>query len=266
MSIIRFNPFTGQTIVDNVFCPTGEGGGKDPTCGKGSGLSRSDFGKMTVAALKKKATKVKGVQVQVGVDRVWSEEERKYIEKPLFTETADMYELDVDGVPVRFTNKTAAAALETLKASKDVHPNLWKQNSSVNFVTDQDPLKVLFPSMFGDTDIQARVGPNKDMAVWEGRPLTASILAHESGHSLQQSMSAKDLDVFKGEQKVGDRGSISNGVTAFGKTSRVEDFSEFAAAYNDVIHLGKAEYNGATVATLKKRPKGLAVMKKVLGD
>jgi hypothetical protein len=30
------NPFTGEVV--NAFCPTGEGGGKDPTCSPGGGV------------------------------------------------------------------------------------------------------------------------------------------------------------------------------------------------------------------------------------
>lgn len=37
------NPFTGQAMVDNAFCPTGQGGGVDPTCGPSG--SRSTAGK-----------------------------------------------------------------------------------------------------------------------------------------------------------------------------------------------------------------------------
>lgn len=33
------NPFTGQELVGNSFCPTGAGGGIDPTCGKSGGSS-----------------------------------------------------------------------------------------------------------------------------------------------------------------------------------------------------------------------------------
>lgn len=41
MKYYQYNPFTGEVIlVDNVFCPTGQGGGIDPTCSpdKGGGF------------------------------------------------------------------------------------------------------------------------------------------------------------------------------------------------------------------------------------
>lgn len=261
--------------VSNVFCATGVGGGRDPTCqlgaegssgGSTKSSERSAFAKMTLKELKKAAKKVSGVEVHVATDRIWNESAGRYDEKPLTTKKQNMLELEVDGVKVRFTDKTAKAALETLKESDNIHPALWKQNKSINFVGEEDPLLVAFPRMRGAVDVAARAGPAGDVAVWEGKSISSPVLAHESAHNLERKADPKVLEEFRKGQKVDAKRTVSNGVTEFGKTSRVEDFAEFVTAYSEIFHMGKDHYNGATRKHLEKRAASLQAVKKMLGD
>ena len=45
------NPLTQQAIVDNAFCPTGKGGGIDPSCGRRGGGSDSGANKIHTIAV-----------------------------------------------------------------------------------------------------------------------------------------------------------------------------------------------------------------------
>lgn len=268
--VIRYNPLTGEALVDvveNVFCPTGDGGGRDPSCGRGEGgsarssiskLSRTDFSKLSPAELKKAATPVGKIKTDA------------------MGKAESMLAVEVDGVEVLFNSKTAKSAQETLASSSEVHKGLWKQNKQIVFASQKDPTTAaLGRQLGGDVDILARAGTGDgSITVWAGKSITPAVLAHESAHNLAvnkwKSMNPDTLDKknnFAADRKVtlqGMRQRIPNGVTELGKSSPAEDFAEFVAAYNEIHVRGKKEYNGATEKTLSKRPKGLAVVKKLL--
>lgn len=250
------NPFTGEVL--NAFCPTGKGGGRDPHCSPGESTGHSAMSLKEFKAASKSVGSVKTAHMG---------------------KAEKMKEVTINGVKIQYSAKAAAAAHQTLVNSKDVHPSLWKQNKSITFASQKDPTSQAVAEETGveDPDILARAGAGDgNITVWAGKPLSASVLAHESAHNLAHNIwGSTSPDVydkrnnFTADRKFtmqGMRQRITNGVTDLGKTSPTEDFAEYVAAYNEIYVAGKSEYQGATAATLSKRPKSLATVKKLLGD
>lgn len=259
---------TWQEVADSIsnsFCPTGEGGGVDPHCSP----SKTASPKKTLKSLKRDNI--------VGVDSLKSAASIGHVKMHGMTNPEKMMAVKVDGIEVVFNEKTVAAAHETLINSKAVHPTLWKQNKSIVFSSQEDSKAAAIAKQNGLTKFEsAASGGDGHIVVYGGRSMTTETLAHESAHNLALNTWGKGKpDVFDkkynftADRKVKMQGMqqrVSNAVTEYGQWSPEEDFAEFVTAYNEIMVRGKTDYRGATEKSLKKRPKGLGAIKKLLGD
>jgi hypothetical protein len=166
------------------------------------------------------------------------------------TKAEHMRVVRVDGVDVAWETGLESATITSMRDARTVHPRLWEQNKFIVLTHQENKNDVYWTAKFGKPMVSSASGGDGGIAVYNGRSMDRSTLAHESAHNLEYNLfsitgahevsysnknwNLKDRVIDKAAKWSGKEDRVSNAVTDYGKNSRAEDFAEFVTVYDKI--------------------------------
>ena len=194
-------------------------------------------------------------------------------------ESADMKTVKVEGVHVFYEEGLESQVSYAIRESGGVHPELWKQSNEIVFTRQKNENDKYWEEKYGIPGFEAHAtGGDGSIVAYGGSGITGDTIAHECAHNLAYNIfktTSPSSDIlpgvsFQDRKMVEGSIKVANAVTNYGKVSIAEDFAEFAAAYNSVVHNGKKFYHQPPYPTLgdlkQDRPDTFRAIQILLGD